>query len=159
MKLGRSLISCCSNPLSQRQYRTLTSRAVRRWWRGLRRNNSRSRICRHRFVLRRRVGLSSANDRSRISRIGAIAKIIALVFHSSLALGILILFIVVSLDDVAHHRAGSGASVLAAFLHQHSDHNLGIAPRSVTDEPGVILKFFLFTQTLARGVADNLRGA
>ena len=49
--------------------------------------------------------------------------------------------------------------MLAAFLHENGDDNVGIAARRVADEPGVVFKFFLLAETLARGVADNLRGA
>src|SRR5579862_2147016 len=54
------------------------------------------------------------------------------------ALGLAVLFVVVSLDDVADHRAGSFAAVLSAFLHQDRNTDFGVAFGGVADEPGVV---------------------
>src|SRR5437870_11887203 len=46
----------------------------------------------------------------------------------------LVLLVVVSLDDIANHGAGSLAAVLSAFLHQDGYDDLRVAARGVTDK-------------------------
>ena len=49
--------------------------------------------------------------------------------------------------------------MLTAFLYQHGDHDFRIAFGRVAHEPGVVFKFFLFAEAIARGVANDLRSA
>jgi len=60
-----------------------------------------------------------------------------------------ILLVVIGFDDIAHDRAGSGAAVLPAFLHQNGNDNFGIAARGVTDKPGVVFKLLPLSSTPA----------
>src|SRR5207247_7074071 len=71
----------------------------------------------------------------------------------------LVLLVVVSLDDIANHGAGSLAAVLSAFLHQDGYDDLRVAARGVTDKPSVVIEFFLFMYASEGIVTDDLCGA
>src|SRR5437870_9721690 len=62
----------------------------------------------------------------------------------------LVLLVVVSLDDIANHGAGSLAAVLSAFLHQDGYDDLRVAARGVTDKPSVVIEFFLLDRKSTR---------
>src|SRR4029077_970768 len=77
-------------------------------------------------------------------------------FRRELTLRLLHLFVVIGLDDVTHYRPGRFAAMLSAFLNQHSDNNLRVAPRRVANEPGIVFKSLLFPYPLARGISNHL---
>ena len=64
----------------------------------------------------------------------------------------------VGLDDL---RSGaSGVVSVLAFFQQHSNHDLGIAPRRDADEPAIVLEVLPFgAEPLLQIVGDGLRAA